>query len=124
MKSRCLQLLAGNGETGVEPPLYKCTCFGDEKEAIALLEEEAKNNNGKAMWMLGLCFEYGIGVERDMDQAYRLYSMCGEENKIGAFLWRRRRSESATLEITCLLESDTQFHVLVLTSIIHTYNFS
>ena len=61
--------------------------FVDADGAVALLEERAKDRDSDAMWMLGVCYEYGIGVEQDVERAEMLYSQsCGEENAIGRIL--------------------------------------
>ena len=58
----------------------------DEVGAVALLEERVKENDGEAMWMLGVCNEYGIGTEQDIERANDLYKQSSEsENEIGKF---------------------------------------
>ena len=60
----------------------------DEEGAVELLEERANQNDGKAMWMLGLCCEFGIGTESDQfSRALPLYQqseLLG--NRIGRLL--------------------------------------
>ena len=46
---------------------------GHEEKAVKLLEYCAEAGDMDAMWMLGLCLEYGIGVENDDDNAKSLY---------------------------------------------------
>ena len=46
----------------------------DAKGAVALLEERVKQGDAEAMWMLGVCYEFGIGIERDIERASMLYS--------------------------------------------------
>ena len=68
-------LLSGCGGTEV-----------DEDRALVLLEEREKDKDSEAMWMLGLCYEYGIGCERDVERAECLYKRCCEcENVVGKF---------------------------------------
>ncbi len=50
----------------------------DVDEAVALLKERVKAGDGEAMWMLGICKEYGIGTERDIEGAEKLYSESNE----------------------------------------------
>ena len=38
----------------------------DEDGAVALLQERVKDRDTDAMWMLGLCCEYGRGIEQDI----------------------------------------------------------
>ena len=60
----------------------------DEEEAVSLLEERVKDKDSEAMWMLGLCYEYGIGIEQDIKCAEYLYYQSHEcHNEIGRFLW-------------------------------------
>ena len=33
------------------------------EEAVGLLEESVKEGDGDAMWMLGMCCEFGIGMD-------------------------------------------------------------
>ena len=56
----------------------------DEDGAVALLEERVKDRDSDAMWMLGICYEFGRGIEQDKVQAMKLYqqSMDGG-NEIG-----------------------------------------
>ena len=67
----------------------------DEDGAVALLEERVKEgDDGDAMWMLGVCYEYGRGIEQDIEQANMLYKRSSEkENKIGGFFASHREYE-------------------------------
>ena len=88
---------------------YKLSWFGgaedDAIEAVKLLEERVKEKDGEAMWMLGLCKEYGRGIERDIEGAEELYKESKEAgNEIGEILvekewWRRG---SGKMRIECL----------------------
>ena len=61
----------------------------DADEAVALLEERVKDRDGEAMWMLGLCCEYGMGTEQDIERAVKLYGECCEGgNVVGEFLMK------------------------------------
>ena len=52
-----------------------------------LLEERVKAGDGEAMWMLGLCKEYGIGTKQDIEGAEELYKQLREaRNQIGEIL--------------------------------------
>ena len=53
-------------------------CAVDEDGAVALLEERVKDRDGTAMWMLGLCCEYGMGIEQDVERAEELYRECSK----------------------------------------------
>ena len=70
---------------------YKLSGMGGAKVdvdgAVKLLEERVKENDGEAMWMLGLCKEYGRGIERDIEGAEKLYEESKEAgNEIGEIL--------------------------------------
>ena len=57
------------------------------KDAVTLLEERVKENDAEAMWMLGLCKEYGTGTSLDTDGAMALYTTSsGLGNEMGALL--------------------------------------
>ena len=61
----------------------------DEEGAVALLEERAKDGDNEAKWMLGLCCEYGMGIEQDIERAELLYRQSKEGgNEVGEFLLR------------------------------------
>ena len=70
---------------------YKLSGLGgvevDEDEAVALLEERAKDGDSEAKWMLGLCCEYGMGTEQDIHRAELLYQQSKKAgNVVGRFL--------------------------------------
>ena len=59
----------------------------DVDEAVALLEERAKDRDCEAKWILGLCCEYGMGIEQDIERAEKLYrESCEGGNAVGEFL--------------------------------------
>ena len=61
-------------------------CEVDEDGAVALLEERVKDRDGEAMWMLGVCNEYGRGTEQDIARAEELYEQSSERrNEIGTY---------------------------------------
>ena len=63
----------------------------DEDGAVALLEERVKERDSDAMWILGVCYEFGLGIEQDIERAKILFQQSSDEwNKIGEmFLWRK-----------------------------------
>ena len=68
--------LSGRGGAGV-----------DAERAIVLLEERTKEGDCEAKWMLGLCYEFGILMEQDVDRAEVLYQESYEGgNVVGKFL--------------------------------------
>jgi len=59
----------------------------DYDGAVALLEERTAEGDGEAMWMLGLCCEYGVGIQQDVGRARLLYQQSFEANNVlGWFL--------------------------------------
>ena len=45
----------------------------DAEAAVALLEEKVKDGDIKALWMLGVCCEFGMGTEQGVARAEQLY---------------------------------------------------
>ena len=69
-------------------------CEVDEDGAVALLEERVKDRDGEAMWMLGVCNEYGRGTEQDKERAVRLYKQSRERgNEIGTIFEKHDKYE-------------------------------
>jgi len=59
----------------------------DVEGAVALLEDRAKEEDCEAKWLLGLCCEYGIGMEQNTERAEVLYrESCEGGNAVGWFL--------------------------------------
>ena len=64
----------------------------DEDGAVALLEEREKDGDSEAKWILGLCCEYGMGIEQDIERAELLYQQSSEAgNEVGEFLMKNVR---------------------------------
>ena len=82
---------SGDNKAKTKLALYKLSGRGGAKvdvdEAVALLEERVKDKDAEAMWMLGLCYEYGMGCEQDLKRAEELYKRsCEGGSVIGKFL--------------------------------------
>ena len=56
----------------------------DADAAVALLEEKVKDRDAEAMWMLGVCCEFGMGTEQDVDRAEQLYKRGAEQGNATA----------------------------------------
>jgi len=58
---------------------YMLAGYGDAnpEEAVKLLQERVNEHNSDAMWMLGICYEFGIGTEQNLEQAESLYRQSG-----------------------------------------------
>ena len=70
----------------------------DPEKAVALLKKRVKKKDAEAMWILGLCCEYGIGIEKDLERAESLYEQSREKgNEIGEFFAEKRVFKSMSL---------------------------
>ena len=80
------QMLQGNRDTPV-----------DASAAVALLEElvDARASTN-AIWMLGVCYEYGIGTTQDLDRAVQLYKYGAEKGNAAAELLRTTSGRGCT----------------------------
>ncbi len=66
-------------------------CEIDTNGAVALLEERVKDNDAEAMWMLGVCSEFGRGCEQDIKKAKMLYKQSRRRrNGIGKILAKNK----------------------------------
>ena len=103
--SEALRLVESGEESAkTKVAFYKlCGCGGaeiDEEGAVALLEKRLEERDGEAMWMLGLCCEYGIGTKQDIERAELLYEQSHEAgNGVGEFLMNNTKCERATGEM-------------------------
>ena len=69
-------------------------CEVDEDGSAELLEERVKEGDGEAMWMLGVCNEYGRGTDQDIARAELLYKQSSERgNKIGELFETQKEIE-------------------------------
>ena len=58
----------------------------DAEAAVALLEAKVKDGDAEAMWMLGVCCEFGMGTEQDVARAEKLYERGAEQGNATARL--------------------------------------
>ena len=69
-------------------------CEIDTNGAVALLEERVKDKDAEAMWMLGVCNEFGRGCEQDISRAEMLYKQSSDGgNEIGKILVENKDEE-------------------------------
>ncbi len=61
-------------------------CEIDVDGAVALLEKRVKANDAEAMWMLGVCYEFGRGCEQDIEKAELLYCKSRKKNNVNNIL--------------------------------------
>ena len=66
----------------------------DAEEAVALLEERVGKGDEEAMWLLGLCLEYGIGINEDIERAEILYEQSYEYGSTTGFLLASKQEEA------------------------------
>ena len=62
-------------------------CHGaarEEDAAVALFEAKVKDGDVEAMWMLGVCCEYGVGMKQDAHRAEELYKSAAEQGNATA----------------------------------------
>ena len=64
----------------------------DADAAVALLEEKVKDGDIEAMWMLGVCCEFGMGTEKDVERADQLYKRAAEQGNTQSQLLAQRQS--------------------------------
>ena len=63
------------------------TGLKDIDGALALLNECVKEEDKEALWMMGLCYEHGIGVEQDVQRGLDLYKQSFiKGSEMGNFL--------------------------------------
>ena len=62
----------------------------NEEKAVELLEERVKEKDSEAMWMLGVCCEFGVGMDQDIRRGMKLYLQSGgKKNAVGKSLVKR-----------------------------------
>ena len=103
------RMQSGDEKAKTKVAFYKLTGVGgvgvDEEGAVVLLEERARDGDDEAKWMLGLCCEYGIGVQQDIERAELLYRQSwGGGNVVGEFLFQNGRGGrgSKMMSVRCL----------------------
>ena len=75
----------------------------DADEAVVILEECVKDGDNEAKWMLGLCYEYGMGVEQDIERAELLYRQSKEGgNAVGKFLFKNSSGGTGVMKLRSL----------------------
>ena len=78
-------------------------------EAVGVLKQAAKARDSEAMWMLGVCFEYGVGVEQDISRAEQLYQMSEkQQNQSAALLLGKLKNHNGRgntlVELSCAVK--------------------
>ena len=107
-----------SGDNKAKTKLAWCKLSGrggaevDEDGTFALLEERAKDKDAEAMWMLGMCCEFGVGCEQDLKRAESLYKQSAEGGSvIGKFLaenGRDGRGSGVMKMAACLRKSENE----------------
>ncbi len=89
----------GNDESAkTQLAWYKLSGIGgceiDTNGAVELLEERVKANDTEAMWILGICNEFGRGCEQNIERAEELYcESCSGKNCCGVILYLNGKEE-------------------------------
>ena len=68
-----------------------CGAEVDADKAVVMLEERVKDGDVEAMWMLGLCCEYGMGTEQDIERETLYERSRDKRNEIGKYFAEERR---------------------------------
>jgi len=81
---------SGDKKAKTKLAYYKLSGYGgcdvDVDDAVVLLIERVQDKDAEAMWLLGLCYEYGMGCEQDLKEAKSLYKQSNVDgNEIGKF---------------------------------------
>ena len=92
---------SGDNKAKTKLAYYKLSGYGgceiDVDEAVILLKECVEDKDTDAMWMLGLCYEYGMGCEQDLKKANSLYKQSGDDgNEIGKFFVENGKKKRGT----------------------------
>ena len=57
------------------------------REAVKVLKMSVKDEDEEAMWMLGVCKEFGIGTKKNIKKAEKLYAESSKRNsEVGRIL--------------------------------------
>ena len=87
----------------------------DEEGAVELLEEQVKKGDCEAMWILGLCCEFGMGTEQDLERAVLLYQQSSEGGNSGGLFMkkngRNRGSYKMRLYGVQRMDEDSSFNM-------------
>ena len=94
----------GDNKAKTKLAYYKLSGYGgcdiDVDEAVALLKERVKDKDTEAMWLLGLCYEYGMGCKQDLKEAESLYKQSKDGgNEIGEFFVENGKDRRGTGEM-------------------------
>ena len=66
----------------------------DAEGAVSKLRKRADANDYNALWILGLCHEFGVGCEKNLEEADALYAKSVEEGSaVGEFLVQNRKKQ-------------------------------
>ena len=98
LKYDCVEKAVERGDESAKTKLawLKLSGLGgaekDEDGAVELLEERVKEGeDDEAMWMLGLCNEYGTGTEQDIERAKDLYTQSSKRGNVTGMFFAHRR---------------------------------
>ena len=100
---KCMYEVEVEGDNKAKTKLayYKLSGYGgcdiDVDEAVALLKKRVEDKDTEAMWLLGLCYEYGMGCEQDLKEAESLYKQSRDGgNEVGLFFVNTGKDKRGT----------------------------
>jgi len=87
--------------------------------AIPILDECVKTGDRDALWMMGICFEYGMGVPKDIERAVALYNQSKDLGSIiGKFMSGLNPDFRGKLEYSFLLMVEEELLKVLIVSTI------
>ena len=97
----------------------------DDDSAVVLLEERVKDKNSDAMWLLGICNEFGRGTEQDIERAQSLYQQSKDNgNEIGAFFCdKKNKAARKSMEMNSLCLKLYIYGLYIYIEILYIYSF-
>ena len=72
----------------------------DKEGGYQLLEECVALEDSDAMWLLGICNEYGLGCKQNIERAKDLYAKsCSNGNPLGTLLAKDRKDSVGSIDV-------------------------
>jgi len=91
----------GDSKAQTKLAILKLTGTGgaevDEEGAVSLLEESVHDGDDDAKWILGICCEFGFGIEQDLERARSLY--CSNKSEIGRLLYSNLKNGTGKMSV-------------------------
>ena len=69
--------------------------WNTQEDAVKLFEDCVTDGDVEATWMLGMCYEYGLGIDEDQKKAMELYEKAATKGcKTAEFLLSHKEIHS------------------------------